>query len=827
METYRGFFLGKIMKVMKFGGSSLATAEKFVHVVDLIESQQQPVSAVFSAPQGITNDLITLIELINQKQDLTEQLDLISQKLLTISADCADIRANFDVSKSQQQTAGLLDQLRNWVKGSELVGFCPDKTSAQIQSTGEKFSTLLMATLLRSKNPVTVLDPRQFIHTDSETVDVVADLEISKRLFSKNYNALTAINVMPGFYGVNTSGDLVTLGRNGSDYSAAILAVCVEADSCEIWTDVDGIYSVDPRLVAEAQLIEQMSYQEAIELSYFGAKVLHPKTITPLAQHQIKCVIKNTLNPTHHGTTITNKTAAKKAVKAISDLSNVAMINVSGSGMKGMVGMAAKVFSSMRDAQISIILISQSSSEYSISFCVPGDEAKTAVCHLKKAFKLELQNGLLEPIDCRDDLAIITIIGDQMHQQKGTASRFFSALSHARVNIIAIAQDSSERSISAVVRAKRVDDALTICHQQLFLKKPRIDAFLIGCGTVGRELIAQIKKQQSWLKQKNIELNLVGIANSKQCLLVPEGVDLDDWQQQLSDCDTPFTLDALNAFVRSAHLTNPVIIDCTSNQDIAMSYLSYLENNFHVITANKKANTDSLDYYHQLQQMAAKRQRRFLYETNVGAGLPVIDNLQNLLRAGDELIQFEGILSGSLSYIFGEIHKGLSLSEATQKARELGYTEPNPAEDLNGMDVARKVLVIAREAGMDLELSDVDLQPVVPQELADLTDGNAFMNQLPSYDDEFQKLIDDAEANRQKLRYVAIIKDNKCAVKIEAVDQSHPLYDIEAGENALAINTQYYQPKPFVIRGYGAGAEVTAAGLFGDLLRTLSWEQEH
>ncbi len=815
------------MKVMKFGGSSLATAKKFNHVVDLIEQQQQPLCAVFSAPQGITNDLVVLIELINQHQDLTAQLDLISQKLLTISTDCAAIRVDFDASKSQQQTANLLEQLRTWALGSAMIGHCPNTTAAQILSTGEKFSTLLVATLLRTQNPVTVLDPRLFIHTEDNTEEPIADLELSVPAFKKHYQALTDLSVMPGFYGVNPNGDLITLGRNGSDYSAAILSVCVQAKACEIWTDVDGIYSVDPRLVEQAQLIEQMSYQEAMELSYFGAKVLHPKTITPLAKHQIRCVIKNTHNPSHHGTVISAETSKQKAVKAISNLSDVAMINVSGPGMKGMVGMAARVFAAMSEANISVILISQSSSEYSISFCVPGNEAKRAISHLNTAFRLELKNGLLEPIDCREKLAIITLIGDRMHQQKGTASRFFSALSHARVNIIAIAQDSSERSISAVVRSKRVDDAVVICHQQLFLKKPRIDAFLIGCGTVGRELIQQIKKQQVWLQNKDIDLKLVGIANSKQCLLEGDGIDLNDWQAQLQACDEGLSLERLKNFVRAAHLTNPVIIDCTSNQDIAMNYLSYLEANFHVVTANKKANTDSLDYYHQLQDMAAKRQRRFLYETNVGAGLPVIDNLQSLLRAGDELLQFEGILSGSLSYIFGEIHQGLSLSEATKKARDLGYTEPNPAEDLNGMDVARKVLVIAREAGMPLELSDVDLQAVVPDALAAITDGDEFMDKLPGYDAEFQQLIDTAEAKQQKLRYVAIIKDQKCAVKIQAVDQSHPLYEIEAGENALAINTQYYQPKPFIIRGYGAGAAVTAAGLFGDLLRTLSWEQEH
>jgi len=812
---------------MKFGGSSLATAVQFNHVVEMMASQATPICAVFSAPQGITNSLARLIEMIQTQQDITPQLDLISQKLLTISTDCASLRSGFDMSHNHLQTTELLEDLRSLAQGCLLIGHCPTITAAQIYSTGEKFSTLLMAALLRTQHKVTVIDPTQFLTTEDLSDEPIADIELSVQLFKRHYAEPEDIAVMPGFYGINPAGNLCLLGRNGSDYSAAILAVCTDAKVCEIWTDVDGIYSVDPRLVEQAQLIKQMSYQEAMELSYFGAKILHPKTITPLSKHLIQCVIKNTLNPSHAGTLISAKTDKGKAVKAISNLSNVAMINVSGPGMKGMVGMAARVFASMSAAKISVILISQSSSEYSISFCVPGDEAELAVNKLNQSFKLELRNGLLEPINCRKDLAIITLIGDRMHQQKGTASRFFSALSHARVNIIAIAQDSSERSISAVVRAKRVDDAVVICHQQLFLKKPRIDAFLIGCGTVGQELIQQINKQKDWLKNKNVELNLVGIANSKQCLLAAHGINLEQWQEQLAACDEGLSLERLKNFVRSAHLTNPVIIDCTSNQEIAMNYLSYLEANFHVVTANKKANTDSLAYYHQLHNMAAKRQRRFLYETNVGAGLPVIDNLQSLLRAGDQLIQFEGILSGSLSYIFGELHQGLSLSEATEKAKKLGYTEPNPAEDLNGMDVARKVLVIAREAGMELELSDVNLQAVVPQHLAELTDGDQFMQQLPEYDATFQKLIDAAETKGEKLRYVAIIKDNKCAVKIQAVNKDHPLFEIEAGENALAINTQYYQPKPFIIRGYGAGAEVTAAGLFGDLLRTLAWEQEH
>ena len=814
------------MKVMKFGGSSLATAKHFVEVVQLVEQNNEATAVVCSAPMGITNALVELVTLLNQQNSWESLLDRISEQLLTLVVECGELRAGFDVTLSQQQTTELLEQLRRWANGCQLLGHCPRSTAAQIMATGEKFSALLLAGLLRSQHEVEVLNPATFILVDGDSDDPVVNLTRCQETFKTAHQKPAKLLVMPGFYGATIDGQLVTLGRNGSDYSAAILATCLGARVCEIWTDVDGIYNVDPRLVDQAQLIARMSYQEAMELAYFGAKVLHPKTITPLTKQHIECHIKNTLNPAHQGTIISAETSAEKSIKAISNLSDVAMINVSGPGMKGMVGMAARVFAAMADARISIILISQSSSEYSISFCVPGEEAEKAKQCLQEAFDLELKNGLLEPIQCQNNLAIITLVGERMHHQKGTASRFFSALSHARVNIIAIAQDSSERSISAVVRAQRIETAVAVCHQQLFLKKPRIDAFLIGCGTVGRELIQQIKKQQAWLQKQNIELNLVGLANSKQCLLDGDGIALEQWQADLAAATEPLSLERLKSFVRSEHLTNPLIIDCTSNQGIAMQYLNYLQAGFHVVTANKKANTDSLSYYQQLHAMAAKKQRRFLYETNVGAGLPVIDNLQNLLRAGDELLQFEGILSGSLSYIFGLIHQGMSLSAATAKARDKGFTEPNPAEDLNGMDVARKVLVIAREAGMQLELADVDLQAVVPDELAALTDGDEFMRQLPDYDDTFQAMIDQAESQQQKLRYVALIKDGQCAVKIMPVGADHPLYEIEAGENALAINTQYYNPKPFIIRGYGAGAEVTAAGLFGDMMRTLSWEQE-
>jgi len=820
------------MKVLKFGGSSLSDANCFKHVAEIIHSYSQDaaVATVLSAPQGITNDLIALTDNLSESNNdnFKAQQNCIEQKLSLILKEAQAHCPELKMDAIKQGFGELISRMNQLSQGAKMLDHCPQTTLAQILGTGEKFSVLLLAGYLETYgHEVSKINPENFLTTDDRSTEPVADLVLSKSRFQQQYAELTQVSLMPGFFGVKQNGETTTLGRNGSDYSAAILAVCLEAEICEVWTDVDGVYNSDPNLVDNAKLLEKMTYNEAMELSYFGAKILHPKTISPLLQYQIPCRIKNTNAPENPGTLISLESSSSELIKAVTNLPDVAMVTVSGPEMRGMVGMASRVFSAISLAEISIIMISQSSAEYSISFCVPGEEADDALNCLNEAFRLELKNELLEPISVRHNLAIITLVGDRMQHQRGIAAKFFSALSQARVNIIAIAQDSSERSISAVVRAKRVDDAVKICHQNLFLKKPTIDAIIIGCGTVGRELLAQINKQQQWLSEKNIALNVVAIANSKKLLMNRKNIDLSNWKQQLDAATDSLQLKTLKTFVAEAQLNNPVIIDCTSNDDIAMQYNDYLSNGFHVVTANKKANTADYEYYNQLRKTAEIRQRRYLYETNVGAGLPVIDNLQGLLRAGDELKQFEGILSGSLSYIFGELHNGLTLSEATLKARGLGYTEPNPAEDLSGLDVARKALVIARESGLELELKDIQVEPVVPEELAEITSADEFVKQLPSYDQTFAKKVQQAEANGQVLRYIASIENNVIQVGIQAVDAKHPLYGVTNGENALALHTRYYQPIPFVIRGYGAGAEVTAAGLFGDLLKTLPLDQEH
>jgi aspartokinase/homoserine dehydrogenase 1 len=814
---------GKPLLVQKFGGTSLADLKGFDASAKVVAQyvDDYRVIVVLSAVKGVTDLLLAAIDTSVAGENGVEHLEEAIRRERAIVSDLAS--GGFE---TPQATSYLDEQeavLSRMVEGIRLLGQCPDETRARILATGEGFASRLMVDVLQARgynalwSDTDVLPP-----ANEDWLDSLVDVEAATPLIKARLDEQDSqVVVLPGFYGRNAQNKIQLMGRNGTDYTAACMAAASGAGLCQIWKDVDGFFTADPRIVKNARCLDEVSYEEAMELTYYGANVISAKALMPLAANQIPCQVRNTYDPSKPGTLVHGSAKRAETVRGISHLHDVSTITLQGGFLRGRIGVAQRVMGTLASVSVSTLLIVHSSSEYSLSFCVRQQDADKAVRALREEFHFELLHELLEDINVLNDRAVISLVGEGMKHARGIAARFLTAISTAGVNVEVIAQGSTEFSISVVVRGEDAQAAARSCHTAFFGRSTHFDVILLGCGNVGSELLEQFQRQADTLAAHHMDLRVRAIANSKKLLVADDVIDLANWRETMESEGEAWTLDDVIAIRKRLGLLSPTIIDCTTDQGIADQYVKFLDAGFNIVAANKKANTSSYDYYLAMRDSERSNFRKFLYETNVAAGLPFIDTLQSLIRSGDELVTFEGILSGSLSMIFGLLEDGVPLSKAVARAMELGYTEPDPRDDLSGMDVARKLLIIAREVGLQLDLADIEVEPVVPQEAVGHVDRSELIATLETQDAAFEQRIADAAVDGKVLRYVARLEKGRCRVSIEAVDKRKPLGAVRDGENALVIHSQYYQPIPMVLRGYGAGAEVTAAGVFGDLLKTV------
>ncbi len=793
--------------VHKFGGTSVADAECFRRVTRLLHAESGPRQAVVvSAMGGMTNSLLALITAAESgRQELQTGIDAIRQRYADTAAellrDTAARQALLDVfERDLNDTADILNAVA-------LVGSAAQRSRDVVAGYGEIWSTRLLAAFLRQERPQDPLG-RQISWVDAREILVVEHGELGPAVLWERSQQLVAdkfpqdeqaIAIITGFIATDSEGLHTTLGRNGSDFSASIMGALLKAGSITIWTDVSGVMSADPNRVPEAAVIPELTYNEAMELAYFGAKVIHPQTMSPAVQHGIPIYIKNTFRPEDTGSMISN---------------------LEGTGMIGVPGTADRLFGALRTAGISVILISQASSEHSICFAVPGDMAGPVDAVVRRAFAVELEQNQIQSVDIRPDCSIIAVVGDGMAGVPGIASRFFSTLANAGINIRAIAQGSSERNISAVISADVATRALRAAHAGFYLSTETLSVGLIGPGNVGSTLLAQMAAQIGHLKKDfNLDFRVRGIATSSRMLLAERSVDLDNWRNDLEQHGEALDWDRFETHVNAEHLPHKVMVDCTASDAIAARYADWFEAGMHVVTANKKAQSGPLAYYEQLRSSRRAGNAHFLYESSCGAGLPVIHTLRDLKETGDEILGIEGIFSGTLAYLFNVFDGSKTFSAIVREARDNGYTEPDPRDDLSGMDVARKLIILARELGMQLELTDIEIESLVP---AELESGSIeeFLDQLNSYDDGMLQRYQAATEAGQVLRYVgSLSKDGRAAVRLEALSADHSFAHINLTDNIVRFVSARYSDNPLVVQGPGAGPDVTAAGVFADLLR--------
>ncbi len=808
----------KEMKVLKFGGTSVGSVESILSLKAIVEkeAQEQPIIVVVSALGGITDKLIATSVLAQKgdeawKDEFQAMVERHHKMIDTIITDPRKREQLFNIVDS------LFEQLRSIYFGVYLIHDLSKKTQDAIVSYGERLSSNIVATLVQGAK---WYDSREFIKTMRKNHKNTLDSELTNRLVRRTFSDLQRISLVPGFISKDRDTDEITnLGRGGSDYTAAIIAAALDADILEIWTDVDGFMTADPRVIKTAYTIKELSYIEAMELCNFGAKVVYPPTIYPVCVKNIPIRVKNTFNPDSEGSIIKQKVANNdKPIKGISSINGTTLITVAGLSMVGVIGVNRRIFTALADNGISVFMVSQASSENSTSIGVRDQDAAEAVEVLNGEFAKEIETGAMFPMHAESGLATIAVVGENMKHVPGIAGKLFGTLGRAGISMIACAQGASQTNISFVVKSEHLRKALNAIHDSFFLSEYKVlNLFVCGVGTVGGQLLEQIHDQYEELKRtKRLKLNVVGIATSKKALFNRDGIDLANYRELLADAPESNDKKLRDAIIEM-NCFNSVFVDCTASKDVAEIYQPLLEHNISVIAANKIAASSSYEKYALLKETALARGVFFRYETNVGAGLPIIGTINDLRNSGDVILKIEAVLSGTLNFIFNELSADVTMSEAVRRAKEQGYSEPDPRIDLSGKDVIRKLVILAREAGYKVEKTDVEKHLFIPDEFFEGSI-EEFWKNLPKLDADFETRRKQLDAEGKRWRFVATFDHGKLSVALKEVDSTHPFYNLQGSNNIVALTTERYREYPMLIQGYGAGASVTAAGVFANIM---------
>jgi len=808
------------MKVLKFGGSSVANSENIQKVLAIVkqESKNEKVAVVVSAFGKTTDQLISAgnkaLKNIAEAKETLETIKELHDQIITdlITTHKKEVRS---------EVVDLFKKLVSIYEGLYLLQELSDKTLAKISSFGERLSSLIIANAAKELFDATHEESRKLITTNNDYLNAQVNFKITDvnitSFFDKNKHQVVFLG---GFISSNSNHETTTLGRGGSDYSASIYAAALGAKELQIWTDVSGMFTANPRVVKQASPISEISYEEAMELSHFGAKVLYPPTIQPSLRKEIPIRIKNTFDPENLGTLISNNPKNGNEVKGISHIENISLITIEGGGMVGIPGFSQRLFETLSRQKINIVFITQASSEHSICVGLYENDAAKASELLDDTFRSEIDRKKIKPIIVENNLAIIAVVGESMKNYQGLSGQMFSALGKNNVNVRAIAQGSSEKNISAVINKKDAKKALNTLHEQFFGEKiKQLNLFVTGVGNVGERFLAQIHKQNEFLKENlKLTIRVIGISNSRKMVFDSDGINLENWKERLEN-GAPTSIDSFYNKVKESNHRNSVFIDNTANQQVSEVYEKYLRQSISVVTCNKIACASSYENYKTLKEISRKFNASFLFETNVGAGLPIIDTLKNLINSGDQIHKIQAVLSGSLNFVFNNFNENSTFHNVVEQAQQEGYTEPDPKIDLSGVDVARKILILARESGYQLELEDISKNAFLPLDTLETKNNEDFYTSLIKHENHFQKIYAEANDKDCRLKYVAEFKDGKATVGLQHIATDHPFYNLEGSDNIVLFFTERYPENPLLIKGAGAGAEVTASGIFADVIR--------